>query len=95
MNKKPSIMVALGLGHPDDEGEEHDGADDASGDDHHEAQLDAANALIDAVHGHDAEKVVEAISTLHDLCANPPPDAPDEGDGEEHGTDEGDELSEG
>jgi hypothetical protein len=61
----PDLAVIL-KGRPhgmddEDDGEEHDPE---------QAKLDAAEALIEAVHAKDAHGVVEATEALHDLCAS-------------------------
>lgn len=62
--KAPSLAIVLG--HP---GAGEDDEEEGGGD-HEQAELDAAEALIEAIHAKDAKGVVEAHKTLYDLCAS-------------------------
>ena len=68
--KAPALAVVLHPGHADGE---HDGGEHEDGE---QAKLDAADALIEAVHGKDPHAVLEAFGALHDLHC-------DDGDEEE------------
>ena len=56
----PSLAIILGSKHEPDDGDEDGGDGD-------KAKMDAAEALIDAVHAKDPEAVLEAIGALHKL----------------------------
>lgn len=64
--KKPSLAVVIGLGKskkdPEPEYDKREGDEDGG------EELDAAQALIDAVHSKDAEQVNEALKAHYDLC---------------------------
>jgi len=72
LKKGPDLAIILGS----HKGHEDDGEDE--GGDAEQAKMDAADALIEALHAKDAQGVVEAMSTFHDLCANEDEGADDE-----------------
>lgn len=83
---KPDIMAVLGLGaKPGSGAESEDGK--PSDEENHQAKLNAANELLAAFHGNNAEKLVDAFEVLSSLC-EPEESGADEPMPDDHGDEE-------
>lgn len=80
--KKPSLSVVIGLGKPKEDHLENEMADHAAdGGDGEGSELDAAQALLDAIENKDAAGVNEALKAHYELCkASHEVDEHEEGD---------------